>query len=239
MNVGGKVALVTGASKGIGKEVTRALCREGARVAISARSGNLLDNLAHELRPGGADVWPFAGDMSKEKEIHEFVRGAANHFGSIDIVVNNSGVGYFAPVGELTLEQWDGMFDLNVRSVFILTREALPHLRKAGESAVVNVVSLAGKNAFVGGAGYAASKHAVLAFSRCLMLEERKNGMRVLAICPGSVDTNFFDGREERSHPNLIQALKPADVASTIIHMLRMPQRAMISEVDIRPSNPA
>ncbi len=237
MNIRGKVALVTGASKGIGREVTKALCREGVRVAISSRSGKVLETLAHELRSGGADALVFAGDMSREKDIHEFVRKAANHFGSIDIVVNNAGVGYFEPVAELSLRQWDEMFALNVRGVFILTREALPHLRKAGESAVVNVVSLAGKNAFINGGGYAASKHALLGFSRCLMMEERKNGVRVLAICPGSVDTNFFDGRE-RLNPNLKQALKPGDVASTIIHMLQLPQRAMVSEVDIRPSNP-
>lgn len=237
MNVRGKVALVTGASRGIGREVAKALCREGVRVALSSRSGKLLDDLAHELSAGGADVWTFAGDMSLEKDIHEFVRNAANHFGSIDIVVNNAGVGYFEPVAELTLRQWDEMFNLNVRGVFILTKEALPHLRKAGESAVVNVVSLAGKNAFINGGGYAASKHALLGFSRCLMMEERKNGLRVLAICPGSVDTDFFDGRE-RLNPNLKQALKPADVASAVIHMLKLPQRAMVSEVDIRPTNP-
>ena len=237
MNIRGKVALVTGASKGIGREVAKALFREGVRVAVSSRSGKLLDDLAHELGAGEADVWRFVGDMSLERDIHEFVRNAANHFGSIDLVVNNAGVGYFEPVAEMSLRQWDEMFNLNVRGVFILTREALPHLRKAGESAVVNVVSLAGKNAFVNGGGYAASKHALLAFSRCLMMEERKNGLRVLAICPGSVDTSFFDGRE-RLNPNLKQALKPADVASTIIHMLRLPQRAMVSEVDIRPSNP-
>jgi 3-oxoacyl-[acyl-carrier protein] reductase len=103
-------------------------------------------------------------------------------------------------------------------------------------------VSLAGKNSFANGGGYAATKHAVLAFSRCLMLEERKNGIRVLAICPGSVDTHFFQDQqgpeENKMKPNLEKILKPEDIADTILHMILMPQRAMISEVDIRPSNP-
>jgi 3-oxoacyl-[acyl-carrier protein] reductase len=134
------------------------------------------------------------------------------------------------------------MFNLNVRGFFIATREALPYLRKQGEGVIVNVVSLAGKNAFVGGGGYAASKHAVLGFTRCLMLEERKNGIRGLAICPGSVDTYFFQVQqgpgETRMTPNLEKVLKSGDIADTILHMIRMPQRALISEVDIRPSNP-
>jgi 3-oxoacyl-[acyl-carrier protein] reductase len=135
------------------------------------------------------------------------------------------------------------MFNLNVRGLFIATREALPYLRKPGEAVIVNVVSLAGKNAFASGGGYAATKHAVLGFSRCLMLEERKNGIRVLAICPGSVDTHFFQDQqgpeENKMKPNLEKVLKPGDIADTILHMIRMPQRAMISEVDIRPSNPS
>ena len=131
------------------------------------------------------------------------------------------------------------MFNLNVRGLFLATRGCLPYLREAAESVIVNVASLAGKNAFVNGAGYAASKHAVLGFSRCLMLEERKNGVRVLAICPGSVDTPFFDPSRVVSKPrNTDKILKAEDVASSIVHMIEMPQTAMISEIDIRPSNP-
>ena len=125
-----------------------------------------------------------------------------------------------------------------VRGLFIATREALPHLRDAGESVVVNVASLAGKNAFVNGGGYAATKHAVVGFSRCLMLEERKNGIRVLTICPGSVATNFFDDHHDTFDPKRERILQSEDVAESIIHMIKLPQRAMVSEIDIRPSNP-
>jgi 3-oxoacyl-[acyl-carrier protein] reductase len=102
----------------------------------------------------------------------------------------------------------------------------------------VNVASLAGKNAFVNGGGYAATKHAVIGFSRCLMLEERKNNVRVLVICPGSVDTPFFDGHHDTFDPKRERILKPEDVAESILHMIELPQRAMVSEIDIRPTNP-
>jgi 3-oxoacyl-[acyl-carrier protein] reductase len=228
-----KVALVTGASKGIGKAIALALARQGVSLSISARSKTELERTAAEIRESGVRCLPFAGDMSKEEEIKRFVQAGIKEYGAMQILVNNAGLGRFKPVYELSTAEWDEMFNLNVRGLFIATRECLPYLRKAGEAAVVNVVSLAGKNAFVNGAGYAATKHAVLGFSRCLMLEERNNGIRVLAMCPGSVDTGFSSNPAKRE-----KILRPEDVASGIVHMLQLPQRAMISEIDIRPTNP-
>lgn len=237
MDIKNKVAIVTGASKGIGRQVALDLARAGADVAISARSQSLLDEVAAEIENTGRKAFVFAGDMSDEDDIKSFIKKTAETFGKIDILVNNAGLGHFHPVAELSTEHWDEMFNLNVRGLFIATREALPYLRDAGESFVTNVSSLAGKNSFPGGGGYAATKHAVMAFSRCLMLEERKNGLRVLAICPGSVTTNFADNRPGLLAPEK-KALKPEDVSSAIIHAIQLPQHAMISEIDIRPSNP-
>jgi len=239
MNIKNKTAIVTGASKGIGRETALALAGAGADVAISARSKDLLEELAAEIKKTGREAYVFPGDMSKENEIQDFIKQTKDRFGKIDILINNAGLGHFQPVAEMSTDLWDEMFNLNVRGAFIATREALPYLRIAGESVIVNVVSLAGKNAFVGGGGYAASKHALLGFSRCLLLEERKNGVRVLAICPGSVDTNFFAAQEvKKLGAPLNKALKAEEIASSILHMIQLPQRAMISEVDIRPSNP-
>jgi NADP-dependent 3-hydroxy acid dehydrogenase YdfG len=239
MEIKNKVAIVTGASKGIGRQTALDLAAAGASVAVSARSGDLLESLAGEIRQRGGSVLVFKGDMSVEEEIIAFIRKTAESFGKIDILVNNAGVGYMYPIAELSTRHWDEMFNLNIRGLFIATREALPYLRMAGESVIVNIASVAGKNAFVNGGGYAPSKHAVLAFSRCLMLEERKNGIRVLAICPGSVTTNFADRQPELG---LLapedRALKPADISDAILHAIRMPQRAMISEIDIRPTSP-
>jgi 3-oxoacyl-[acyl-carrier protein] reductase len=231
-----KIAIVTGASKGIGKAIALALARQGAALAISARSKDELERTAAEIRQNGVKCLAFAGDMSKEDDIKRFVQSSIREYGSVHILINNAGMGYFKPVYELSTAEWDEMFNLNVRGLYITTRECLPHLRQSGESVIVNVASLAGKNFFVNGAGYAASKHAVLGFSRCLMLEERNNGIRVLAICPGSVDTSFSS--RDDSDPKRQKILRPEDVADSILQMIQLPQRAMISEIDIRPTNP-
>jgi NADP-dependent 3-hydroxy acid dehydrogenase YdfG len=238
MDLKNKISCITGASKGIGKAIALSLARAGAAISISARSEDLLEMTAEEARSLGANVFTYPGNMSDEAEIKNFITQTNQKLGSLDILVNNAGFGHFHPIAQFPTEDWDEMFNLNVRGLFIATREALPYLRKAGESVVVNVVSLAGKNAFVNGGGYAATKHAVLGFSRCLMLEERKNGIRVLAVCPGSVATNFFDAHHETFDPKKDRILRAEDVAESILHMIRLPQRAMVSEIDIRPTNP-
>ncbi len=238
MELKNKVACITGASKGIGKATALALAREGASISISARNSELLEETANEARQLGARVYSHAGDMSVEEEIKSYIETTKQSLGGLDILINNAGFGYFHAIADFSTEDWDEMFNLNVRGLFIATREALPHLREAGESVVINVASLAGKNAFVNGGGYAATKHAVIGFSRCLMLEERKNGVRVLAICPGSVATNFFDDHHGTFDPKRDRILHSEDVAESIIHMIKLPQRAMVSEIDIRPSNP-
>jgi 3-oxoacyl-[acyl-carrier protein] reductase len=238
MEIKNKVACITGASKGIGRATALALAAAGAAIGISARGKEQLEATAAAASDLGAAVFSFAGDMSKETEIRRFIQETKKQLGRIDILINNAGVGIFHSVDGFPTASWDEMFNLNVRGLFIATREALPHLRQAGESVIVNVASLAGKNAFVNGAGYAATKHALLGFSRCLMLEERANGVRVLAICPGSVDTDFSDSQHEENDPRRQRILKPEDVAESILGMIRLPQRAMVSEIDIRPSNP-
>ena len=238
MELKNKVAIVTGGSKGIGRAIALALANEGANVAISARDGKTLERTAAEVKAQGVDVFSFTGNMSAEAEIKRFIEATINRFGQLDVLINNAGVGLFHRIADFPTKDWDELFQLNVRGLFIATRECLPHLHKAGESAVVNVVSLAGKNAFLNGGGYSATKHAVLAFSRCLFLEERENGVRVLAICPGSVDTDFFDDRSEISNTRRQNMVQSEDVAESILHMLKLPQRAMVSEIDIRPTNP-
>ncbi len=238
MDIKNKIACITGASKGIGKATALSLARAGASISISARTKDLLEMTAEEARSLGAKVLAYPGDMSNEPEIKNFIAQTIRELGGLDILVNNAGFGHFHPIAEFPTKDWDEMFNLNVRGLFISTREALPYLRKAGESVVVNVVSLAGKNAFINGGGYAATKHAVLGFSRCLMLEERKNGIRVLAVCPGSVATNFFDTHHDTFDPKKDRILRAEDVAESILDMIRLPQRAMVSEIDIRPTNP-
>jgi 3-oxoacyl-[acyl-carrier protein] reductase len=238
MDLKEKVAVVTGASKGIGRATALELAKSGANIAISARTEALVKKVVQEIQDYGVKAYGYVGDMSNENEIKEFIQNTQSKFNQLDILINNAGFGIFYKIADFPTKAWDEMFNLNVRGLFITTRESLPYLRFANESVVVNVVSLAGKNAFVDGGGYSATKHAVLAFSRCLMLEERKNGVRVLAICPGSVATNFFDEHHDRFDPKRDRILSAEDVAESIVHMIKLPQRAMVSEIDIRPTNP-
>ena len=238
MELKNKVAIITGASKGIGKATALALAREGCHIAVSARSKKQLQEVAGEAAQFGVDTLAFTGDMSDEKDIKRFISEVWTTFARIDILVNNAGIGLFSPIADMSTDDWDRMFNLNMRGLSIATREAIPHLRKAGRAFVVNVSSLAGKNSFVGGGGYAATKHALMAFSRCLMLEERKNGINVLAICPGSVNTPFSAGRLADDDPKRQRILQAEDVAASILHALKQPPHAMVSEIDIRPANP-
>ena len=238
MNLLNKIALVTGASRGIGRAIALALVKEGCKIMLAARSQNDLGKVVQEIRRHGGEAAMVVANMRDEKSIQQMIAATIKQFGGIDILINNAGLGYFMPVLEMTTAQWDEMFEVNLRGVFIATREALPHLRKQKESFIVNIASLAGKNTFVNGGGYTATKWGLRAFSQCLMLEERKNGVRVLVVCPGSVDTSF--GHPSGNAPTAAgkEIIKPDDVAATIIMALKMPQRSMVSEIDIRPTNP-
>jgi 3-oxoacyl-[acyl-carrier protein] reductase len=237
MDLKNKVAVVTGAGKGIGRVTALALAKEGANVVVASRTMSDLQSLAKEIGNVGRKALPIVADVSRENDIKKMIDETASKLGGIDILVNNAGLGHFGRIESLTTQQWDEMFEINMRGLFLCTREALPYLKRKPESFVINIASLAGKNAFEGGGGYAATKWGVLVFSKCLMLEERRAGVRVLAICPGSVATHFFHS-SEKPKPESEKILLPEDVAQTIIAAIKLPQRAMVSEIDIRPTNP-
>ena len=238
MNLQNKVSLITGASRGIGRAIALALAKEGCKIMLAARSKNDLEKVAQEIRGHGGEAAVVIANMRDEKSIQQMIATTIKQFGGLDILVNNAGLAYLSPVTEMSTAQWDEMFEVNLRGVFIATREALPHLRKQKESFVVNIASLAGKNTFVNGSGYTATKWGVRAFSQCLMLEERKNGVRVLVVCPGSVDTSFAHPAGSVPKSDAREIIKPEDVAATVLMALKMPQRSMVSEIDIRPTNP-
>jgi len=230
-------ALVTGATQGIGRATAFALGRAGYRVGICARTPQAVDRLVGELRAGGIDAAGRAGDVADPGQVDAVVRHVADTLGEIGVLINNAGVLIARPIAELTLDDWDTTMATNLRGLFLTTRAVLPAMRARGRGDIVNVASLSARTGFAGGSAYAASKHAVLGFGRSLMLELRKEGIRVITICPGSVDTGMLHD-QPMLRPDPTRILQPEDVADTILQALRLPQRAMVSELDIRPSNP-
>jgi 3-oxoacyl-[acyl-carrier protein] reductase len=230
-------ALVTGATQGIGRATAFALGRAGYRVGVCARTAGKVESLVAELRAAGIEAAGRAGDVADPAHVTGVVEHVSGALGEIGVLVNNAGVLIARPIGELTLEDWDATMATNLRGLFLMTRAVLPPMRARGRGAIVNVASLSARQGFVGGSAYAASKHAVLGFGRALMLELRKEGIRVITVCPGSVDTGMLSDQPMlKSDPTRI--LQPEDVAETILHSLRLPERALVSEVDIRPTNP-
>ncbi|HYC32907.1 MAG TPA: SDR family NAD(P)-dependent oxidoreductase [Gemmatimonadales bacterium] len=230
-------ALVTGATEGIGRATAFALGHAGYRLAVCARTPSRVDALVDALRRDGITAAGAAADVGDAAQVTSAVERLVAEVGEIEVLVNNAGVLIARPIGELTLEDWDATMSTNLRGLFLMTRSVLPGMRARKHGTIVNVASLSGRNGFVGGTAYAASKHGVLGFSRSLMLEVRKDGVRVVAVCPGSVATAMLQDQPMLpSNPDRI--LRPEDVAETILHAIRLPDRAMVSEVDVRPTNP-
>lgn len=230
-------ALVTGATEGIGRATAFALGRAGYRVGVCARTAAKVAALVEELRGAGIEAAGRAGDVAREEDVAAIVEQVAGALGEVGVLVNNAGVLIARPIGELTVEDWDATMAVNLRGPFLMTRAVLPPMRARGRGHIVNVASLSARSGFAGGAAYAASKHGLLGFGRSLMLELRKEGIRVITICPGSVATGMLDAQPMlKSDPGRI--LRPDDVADTIVHALRLPDRALVSELDLRPTNP-
>jgi len=237
MELPGSLAVITGATEGIGRATAFALGRAGARVAMCARTAANVDATVRALRAEGIDAIGMPCDVSDPECVTAFADFVGRERGTPRIVVNNAGIGRFKPLSELSLEDWDRTMSVNVRSLYLVTRAFLEGMLGEGTGTIVNIASLAGKNGVEGGTAYCASKHAVLGFSKSLMLEVRKRGLRVVAICPGSVATTFAE-KGERVRHNRDRILTADDVAHAVHATVTADDRAMISEVDIRPTNP-
>lgn len=237
MDLRDRVALVTGGSSGIGRAVATALGGAGCRIAICARTEDDLERTAEWLAAEGVEVLALPADVSREEDVDRLAETVADEMGGPDILVNNAGTARFGRFDELDVRDFDEVFGVNVRGLFLVSRAVVPGMMKRGEGVIVNVASLAGKNAFAGGAVYAASKHAVMGLSRCMMLDLREHGIRVLTVCPGSVDTSFFD-EQDRFDPDRGSILMPETVADLVVHAVRLSDRGTVSEVEIRPVDP-
>ncbi len=227
---GERVAAVTGGSRGIGRAVVEALLAEGWRVHFSSRSPASVEAALAEL--AGGRVTGVAVDVRDAAAVTAWIDSVADGEGRLDCLVNNAGVGGFGPVDELSDEDWRRVLDTNLYGAFWALRAAARQMKRRGGGWILNIASLAGRNPFAGGAAYNASKFGLLGLSEAAMLDLRHHGIRVCAILPGSVDTDF-NRRGDASWK-----LAAEDVARAVTDLLRYPDRALPSRLELRPSRP-
>ena len=228
----GQVALITGASRGIGLAIARRLGKMGARVSICARDQANLEEAVSGLRAEGSDVLATAADVTREDQISTLVRNTQQNLGPIDILVNNAGIGIFGPFLQQSEADWDAVINTNLKSVFLMSRAVAPEMiqRKSGQ--IINIGSLAGKNTFANGAIYCASKWGLLGLTGCMAEDLRGHGIRVSAICPGSVNTEF----SPHAGKDASKMLQPDDVAHAVATLVTQSPGSFISEVLMRPT---
>jgi 3-oxoacyl-[acyl-carrier protein] reductase len=231
----GKVAIVTGGSRGIGRAIASALLDQGARVVITGRQADALARAEADLQDGER-LLAVKADVAHETDVQRLVQETTEKFGGLDILINNAAVGRLSDVADQSTSEWREMIDTNLTGVFFCSRAAIPHLKQRGGGWIVNISSLASQNPFPGGACYSATKAALNAFSHALMQEVRHHGIRVTVVAPGSVNTNFIP--REASADASDWKLAPEDVAQTVVDLLAHPLRSLPSRVDLRPSMP-
>ena len=240
-----KVCLVTGGTRGIGRAIAEMLLAEGAMVVVCGRWPDSVTRAVSEM----AARWPSkvkgkAADVSDHEDVHALFEFVDRETAGLDVLVNNAGVGIFAKVSRITLEEWDKMIHTNLNGAFYCSREALSRFASRGGGYIVNISSLAGKNAFAGGAAYNASKFGLNGFSEALLMDTRYDNVRVSTVLPGSVATEFgrgnSGGKPEAASSEQGEDWKvhPEDVAEVVRMLLQMPERTMVSQVEIRPAKP-
>src|SRR5215470_491463 len=227
----GKVAVVTGGSRGIGRGIVDGLVSEGATVALTARALPAAESAARSVGQGARG---YACDVRAYESVQRLFSAVERDLGGCDILVNNAGIGVFGPVADLDPEDWRAMIETNLNGVFYCCHEAVPIMKKRGGGYIINISSLAGKNPLQNAAGYNATKFGLNGFSEALMMEVRYEGIRVSYLMPGSVATEFGRGSAAKAD----WALKPADVAAVVLDLLRAPAHALFSRVEMRPSQP-
>ena len=228
----GQVALVTGASRGIGLAIARRLGQMGARVSVCARNAANLERAASDLRAAGVQVLALRTDVTRGDEVAGLVIETQRTLGPVDILVNNAGIGVFGPFQEQAESDWNAILDTNLKSVFLASRAVAPEMIRRKTGHIINISSLAGKSTFANGAIYCASKWGLLGLTGCMAEELRAHGVRVSVICPGSVATEFSPhvGKDPS------RLLQPEDVAHAVAALVTQAPGSFISEVHMRPT---
>lgn len=234
-DINGKTALITGGSKGIGYGVAEAMIKEGMNVVITSRTESEVKDAAAALaKAGSGKALGVACDVRQLAEQEAVVAQAISEFGSLDVLIANAGVGHFAPVDEMTSEQWNDMIDINLTGVFHSVKASMDALKKS-EGYIITIASLAGTNYFAGGSGYNASKFGLVGFTQAMMLDLRKHGIKVSTIMPGSVAT-YFGGHTPTEADGW--KIQQEDLGEMVIYLLKTPARTLPSKIEVRPSFP-
>lgn len=231
----GKIALITGASAGIGRESARALAGEGARLVLTARRQDRLAELATEIRAIGSEAVIVAGDAREESTARHAIDTAVRSFGRIDILLNNAGAGNYKNLVDTSAEEYQELMDTNMRSTFLFTRHTVPVMLNQKSGLVLMISSMAGKYGFAGEAVYCATKFAQVGFAQALDKELRTSGIKVGVICPGGVKTEFAlgHGRTEQGVADS-KMLDPSDVASAVVLACTQSPGSRIIEIQMR-----
>jgi len=227
----GRVALITGGSRGIGLAIARRLGSLGAHVAICARHADTLKNASQGLSGEGIRALAFVADVTRAADITAFVQTAESELGPAEILVNNAGLGIFGAFHERSEAEWDTVLDTNLKAVFLVSRAVAPGMIRRRRGYIVNISSLAGKNAFLGGGLYCASKWGLMGLNNCMAEELRVHGIRVSVICPGSVATEF----SPHAGKNPATMLQADDVAHAVASIVTEGPQSFLSEISLRP----
>ena len=227
------VAIVTGASRGIGAETAIAFGTVGAKVVLAARTAPDVEAIAEHIREIGGEALAVAADVTQSNQVERLMRLAVNHYGQIDILVNNAGQGKYGKVTEFELDGWNAVIESNLTSLFLCSKYALGSMlsRKSGQ--IINVLSVAAETIFSGASAYCSAKAGALALTRVLSEEVRGENIRVTAVLPGATHTSFWDGMNQ--HPDFDQMLKPSHVAEAILSVAKQPLGLVIEEIKVAP----
>lgn len=229
-------ALITGASSGIGKATAFAFAASGIDVALVSRSQDKLEAIATGIRETGVQAKAYVLDLAKIEQVKAGIEAIAADFAGIDILVNNAGIGYTNSILSTPLSDWQQVIDINLTSVFQCIQGILPVMRNQQRGTIINVASIAGQQPFPGWGAYSVSKAALIALSKTLSAEERQNGIRVVSVCPGAVNTPLWDTDTVQADFNRSAMLTPEIVAQSILHTVLMPEQAVIESITLMPS---
>lgn len=233
----GKVAIVTGGSRGIGKHISKRLAAEGASVVIAGRTLADLKIAEEEISADGGRVIAVQTDVSNEKSVHRLLSKTLTEFGTIDILINNAGQYMEKTISDMSVEEWNQVIGTNLTGPFLLTRAVLPEMMEKKDGTIVMISSTSGKRAKANSAAYSASKFGIEGFSEALLREVRGNNIRVIVVTPSSVDSTEMDPEQVLKGGEGAR-LRAEDVAQVVVESIKLPPRALVREVELWATNP-